>query len=800
MLSDKVHTSHLLETYWLSDRVHFWEDFCIWKGTITLPRRYEQIEWGENIWFIFLLLAIAHFDDQEIQKYTHTLLQEHEIQQLKNVFIFLKVYQKSRRSFFDKTEKYIQKTLDAISENITNTGSLWMFIKEKLQTKQVWSFEELVHEYIQFTQSLLESTKNNQTVEDKDNNGDDSESEETKQEPEWIEAHQEYSEHEWFSKERANEDSGIFWVIQPAVGYKYFYEQTLSIFNHKTGKFIQANAQQQKLEQTQPEKTNSIYTYPGKKWKIYHLPIDIHHLSVYNWNREEVEVFQDASGNYSLRFLQTCKTQIGIWKDPKIFESVQEEDTKKLYTGNKIDTSKFKTPQDILHVIQTTKKYKNISQSQLNTKNINHDTEVLFAADEFDCLPANKLFVILCRNIWFPARLITGIVAYNATNTKENTRETILSKTRWHAWSEVYIEGKWKIFDATPIKKDSNEQENNNQDLLKGAQEIMDTLSEEKPEDIDTFELRENIQEKVEHIHWDLENSIENIHFRSALEFVRDDAEEIIHHLQNIIENRKKIRGQQILWMQRKRKKWGLSTGDLRIDSRAIQRLSVWNTSIFTQKSKQKLTPNQEVQLQLQDLSLAIDISGSMWKLTGNWECWKKADYAYLSLVLLSLIAEKLDINFTQVTLFWDRIYTWSVPEIIETFCTRNEYNHANAEGIETCLKNIEHSSKWLAIVLSDWDLYSGSNFFNEQSKEILKKNPNIFILWYGMGKTASARITHKKAENGYTPTVIEYQMKEAENPKQAKWYPLEIYKNVVNQLKKDFTTIITQSNIDLEK
>ncbi len=770
--------TNILELYWLENQVKVWNKLSIWKWEITVPSSYLQTE--ESLWMIYLLLWVSKLDTKELDNYENKLLSPNELEQLKTLFQFLEVYRNSKESFFDKTNSYIEKVFDKISERIPKTSSLWAFVKEKLSYKNSSSFLDLVEEYIQFTQSYLEENNWWDLVVGEEENEDD------------------YYEHDWVSLEKINGDAEVLWVINPYLPGRHFSRKFFSSFNHKTWKFSRPRPSETELQKLNTNKKTFDYRCAWKKGRRYELFLDIHNLQISDWNEEEVRVFKKSDWNIFLHFLKNWQTTLKIIQKKQVFQERAERDSEIIYTWTKIDTSQFQTPQDIKNYIQSTKKYNTlVAQDQFNTGNTNKDLERLFEAPECDCLPANKLFIILCRNIWFPSRLVRWVSAYGTKNKKTKETKTIISGNRWHAWSEVFLDGKWVVFDATPFKQDENEQNNEEVDILENLEEVIEQASEEQNWKWDSLEIKKETDKTIEEVLETLDISIENPYFYDAYNFVKDDAKDIIEYIKKVLKDRKNREKQKSFKSQKVRKKRNRASWKVEINPKTIENLATGSINIFTKRLKPEEVKKEDIDTTLEDISLAIDISGSMGAMTWNWEAWQKSDYAYLCLVLLYLVAKWLGINFKKVVLFWDNVYEWTTEEILESFEVKKEANDANSLWIQSSLDSIKSSKKWLCIIISDWDWQKWQAFFNDESREILNNNKNLYTIWYGFWSDASQKLVGN-IKDWKVPTVIDFRMQEAKNEKQVKWYPLEVYSNTVGQLKRNLVNLMTQKNVEL--
>jgi PKD repeat protein len=243
-------------------------------------------------------------------------------------------------------------------------------------------------------------------------------------------------------------------------------------------------------------------------------------------------------------------------------------------------------------------------------------------------------------------------------------------------------------------------------------------------------------------------------------------------------------------------KRWQ-ANGRLKITPDSISRLAVWDPRIFEKKLKLKSQPNEDIDTRLKDISIAIDVSGSMWSITWNWQNWTKCDNAYLSVVLLYTVAKALNINFNNVVLFSDSIATLTPEEALKKI----EHiwwwsNWANTAWIKKAIKSIQNTEKWVVFVISDGDAATWTRFFDDESRKMLLQNKNLFVVWYGIWEDAISKLKDKIKWWKFT-TVIEYRMQEAKN-EQSKWFNVKEYSNLIEQFKKHLEQFMTASLIKL--
>ena len=783
ILKEKFGNSSMLELLWLcwlDWKVNFWNNLEIWDTVVVLPKSYKNFTWKKSIWAVHLFLNISLIDFSDLDDKKYNFLIENELTQLQNLYKILKAYEKSKSSFFEEIPNDIELIITNLSQSINKNSSLWQFLKVKLIEKNTeQNYDDLLQEYFFYKQNFLEQS-NTWKSDEQDN--------------EWINDYDSYSEHDWNIWESIEwEDLWVFWVIDPIVNSIYFSEKIFNWFNHNTWKFIKTDNSRNKLIFHDESQVTNYYSYSGNKWVTYVLPIERFNLKVYSWDSEEVEVFEDNDWNYTLKFLKDCKTNIWLKIEKNEYKELLDKTEDLLYTWGKIDISSFDNPFDIIKWIRENKKYKNVNQEQFTSNSINNDIEKLFEAEEFDCLQANKLFTVLCRSIWFPSRLVIWKSAYAKKDKDNNIAKTYLSKNKWHAWTEVFLDWKWQIIDATPVKNDNNDNLNENWDLLNSVEEIIE-VSDEQIWEWDKLEIKEAKNETREEVEFVLDKAINNQYFESALEYVKHDASEIVIYIQDKLKERKEEMQRRQLSAKKSKKKRRMSNWKIEVNSDTLIGFALWDPNNYTNKQKLTAKNISDIDTRLKDLSVAIDVSWSMWKLTWNWESWNKADYAYLSLVLVYLVCKNLDISFNKAVLFEDKIMSWTPEEILGKFYVW-WWNQVNDKWIGTSLKSIKDSTKWLCIILSDWDWATWQAFFNDDSRTIFKNNKNIYSLGYWLWKDAAWELK-ENITLWKIPTVIEFRMWEADNNKQTQWYPLENYKNLVPQLKKDLKRIMCESNV----
>lgn len=600
-----------------------------------------------------------------------------------------------------------------------------------------------------------------------------------------------YNEHDWVNLEPIKwEDPGVIWFLEPAIRKSYFVLQVLEWFNPKTQKFTTIKTNKTEIDTNSFEQVFSNYKVNWKKWTMYVLPLS-KDLKIIWYDNTKVKVFQDKYGKYFVKFLIDGSAELAIWYNTEENNFHTENTEKIIYTWNKIDLSQFKDRYELKKYIKN-KKYKNVSQRQFHWNDTNEYIENLFNSQEMDCLPANVLFTALARSLGYKTRLITWYQTYI------KDEKTYISLNKGHAWSEIFVDGRWLRVDATPTNTD--EQQNEEQDLDNLIENISEwdwngTLS-------DKFEIKkwnETLSDNFEIKKWKEEvanlldkiPNIESKYFSSALEYVRQDAEDIIFYIQNLLQQRREfLRKSKLRWKPKRRKQWQ-AWWKLKITPNSISRLAVWDPRIFEQNKKLKYKSDEDIDTRLKDISVAIDVSGSMWTLSWDWKRWTKLDNAYLSVVLLYVVSKGLDINFDTAVLFADEIVSWSPEKVLKKLEHISwGWNSANTIWIKEAINSIKNTTKWITFVISDWDSGTWTAFFDKESSNFLKQNKNLFVVWYGIWKDATSQLTWK-TKLWKTPTVIESRMEEAWN-EQSKWFNVKIYTNLVEQFKKHLESFMT--------
>lgn len=529
-------------------------------------------------------------------------------------------------------------------------------------------------------------------------------------------------------------------------------------------------------------------------------------MQVYGYDPAKCTIYENTWGNYTICYLQTGVVNVQVWpRGTKIISTTADETV--VYTGSVIDTSQRMKPGDIVAWIRKNKKYKNTSQQGFHTGDSNAYFENIYKADECDCLPANSFFVAMCRSLWYPARFHIWYKAY----TKQ--WKTYISKNQWHAYAEVFINGQRKIYDATPCRSDTDDQNNEWNSIEEMLEEWTDWdwkfdqwdddwdwLNQQKSSQEKFWEWSE-LKKKIWVTQWMVMNivkpDIDSPYFDSARKYVYADAVEIITYVRSLLKERDTQKKRtSMLWGKNKKWRHEQSSGDLRINFSSIQKLAVGDSRIFMRKKKISSHYDFTIDTLLSDVSLAVDISWSMWFVTGNRENWSKADHAYLTLVLLFILSQELDITFDEAILFGSHVVKWTVQDILQSFHTHNGWwNNANTIGIYTALQCIEHAKKWVCFILSDWDWATWTYFFDEQWKIILQKNKHIITLWYWLWEDATQTIwVFQWAEQ----SVIQSRMYENDCPQQSRGYNVKEYSNLVPVLKKHILMLMTQENMRL--
>ena len=741
---------------------------------IILPEGYKNLaKIDEILWLIIFVLERQHnkikedIDDKGV-------LTKLEKEQLLKLFEYLKTYHNLWESFIIDKRGKLKQFYKFLSKKIIAKWPLREFIKKTLIELPQLTIDELIDRYLEFKWLYLEDR--------------------CKQDwqcwlNEQLEENLTYYEHDWLQmwENIEWEDPWVIWILEPAVNKTYFVKNVLERWSRENMKFYQVNTEKYSIE---PDIYGDIITYykvSGKKWKRYILPLS-KDLKIVSFDSNKVNLLKDEYWRYFVEFLVDWEIELWIWRREEKEQFFTEYVKEIIYTGNKIDLSQFSSWKDLKRFIQS-KKYKNVSQIGFKRWWVNEYIENLFFADQMDCLPANILFVVLARSLGYLARLVIWYQTY------KKDWKLYISTNKWHAWSEIYINWQWLRVDATPVKTDN--QINEQDDLDSQVEMIQETWFEGEYNDIEIVEWKQTeIMEALDSL-----PDIESPYFRSAVEYVKRDAEEIIEYIKNLIEKRKEFLAKQKLRWEPKRKKRWLSTGKLNIDPSVIEKLAVWDPNIFEKNKKLKFKPNEDIDTTLKDIAIAIDVSWSMWSLTWNWESWTKSDYAYLSVVLLYLVAKWLWINFDTVVLFSDEVYKWSPEQVLKDlekiYSSLGKWNTGNTVWIKTALEAIKGTNKWVVFVISDGDGATWTAFFGKQSRQILKLNKNLYVVWYWIWKDAASKLENK-IERWKIPTVIEYRMKEAKNDRQSRWYPLIEYRRVVEQLKKHLEQFMLSKQIKL--
>lgn len=762
--------SSTIKLFFPKYHIEKWDKLFIDKENkkITLPGNIWWLTDEEVLWFILLI-----FEKKDIEEKKENInLSKLEKDQLEKIFSYIKTYHNTETSFmFDKKSK-IKLFLNKLAKNINAKWPLWEFIKDELTFLDIncKNINEFVEKYLDYKWQYLE-TKKTKSDEQEGNN---------------IEDEKWYYEHDGVNMEQMEwEDLWVIWYLDPEINKTYFVRWVLEKWNKETWQFNQVQTEKEKQEQEAFSPVLTTYFWQGRKWKLYVLSLS-KDLKPVSWDEEKIEIFKDAYWRYLFKLKQDWKFEINIWyrKEQEQFFDTDSVD-EIIYTWNNIDLSNFSDWKELKDFIRNKKYSTEVSQKWFKRwNNWNSYVENLFNAESMDCLPANVLFTILARSLWYKTRFVLGFSTY------KKDWKTYVSKNQGHAWSEIYLDWRWERIDATPINTD--EEQNEEGDIENQIEQIMEWEWIKK--EIDNLEIKHTSHELKKVL--DLPN-IESIYFKSAVEYVHKDAEQIVSYINHILKKRKEILNKQkIKWIPKKNKRW-LSSWTLSLNTNIIEKLAVWDPNIFERKRKMIPKLDEDIDTLLKDISIAIDVSWSMWSLTWNWENWSKLDNAYLSVVLLYLVTKKLWINFSKVITFSDEVWEFTPEEILEKmeFLWKG-WNTQNTNGIKQAIESIKNTQKWVVFVISDGDGETWQEFFNERSKKLLEENTNLFTVWYGIWEDASNKLL-KHAKHWKIPTVIEYRMDEAKH-KRSKWYPVENYSNLVEKLKEDLTKFMTQKDIML--
>jgi len=754
---------------------------------ITIPNNFSNLE--ENV-FLGLLFFLMNKKNPEIN-IENDNLSDLEKQQLSKVFSYLEIYNNIKEStLLDKKWK-IKKFLEFLWKKITAKWPLWEFMKNVLQNIddfENFDKDQFLQEYLDFKWRYLESQScKNCNI---DNNIED----ET-----W------YYEHEWDEnlEQMEWEDMWVIWYLHPAINKSYFVKSVLEKWNSKIWQFNQIATEKEELFPNPYPEILTIYNWQAKKWKQYVLPLS-KDLQPVAWDKNQIDVFKDSYGRYFFEAKQDGKFEIYIWEKKEQEQFFDEESVNEtIYSWNNIDLSKFDDWRKLRDFIKS-KKYRNVSQKWFKQGNDwNKYIENLFNADEMDCLPANVLFTILARSLWYQTRLVIGYIPY------KKDEKVYISTNQWHAWSEIFVDGKWKRVDATPINTDEEEQ-NEEWDIENMVEQIWEPDWSEKQdkdnsqdqESSETSDKEEKVVDfEIDHTKHNLKeilslSNIESKYFESALKYVYNDAMDIVNYINKILKQRKEKLNKQFIKRNKRKKRW-LPQWKLKINPKTISKIAVWDTNIFEKNTNPKDISNEDIDTLLKDISIAIDVSGSMGSLTWNWENGTKLDQAYLSVMLLYIVSKELEINFPKVITFSNEVWIFTPEEALQKLEQIWQWwNTQNANGINKALESIEATKKWVVFILSDGDGATGQEFFDDDSKKIIKKNKNLFVCWFGIGGDATSKLENK-IKWWKIPTVIEYRMDEAETDR-AKAYNVWNYRNLVPEMRELILKLMTEEKVSL--
>lgn len=785
--------------FWLE--IKYWEKVELWE-IITIPSSYKNLDINTQIWFCLLLKSMWLNKDQDFLKSELTSDFEHSqityISQIIFSFYFI-----SKKYLLTDTSKHTKKFIEKLKNNLLlNENILFKFLWENLENLE--NFRNKSHQKIyDFLVLNYINYKSSNSFNEKDTNNNSKSND-------WRAENDDLKQQDIEFWEQAEwQDNWVFCYFKPKIKWSFLYSsQVFETYNKKTNRF--ENAKKDKTEiypNHQLDKISIMYYTANIVWKMYSISLPKWY-KVSSFDNSKVKVYTDKYRKYYLTPLIPWEHKLDISIDEKNYDENNFWELSKdiIYSWNNIPRL-WNNPFEILSYIKKHKKYKETNQKKI--LDISFDTnsyfENIYLATEIECLTANMFFVAMCRNIWFPSRVIYWISSYNS----------YLSNNRWHAWSEVFIDWKWIELDATPTKKDDKDNKDNSWESIEEMcgsfwwdekDSDDEKLSGEKLNWVNYWESLqiEEIKQWASNI-LNLSQNLDEL-TSSAIKFVYNDYINIVKSLKSILDIRNTQLLKRKLWQKPKNFRSWLNDWELKITANTIQSLATWNTAIFQKMKRLKPNLDNDIDTLPNNISIAIDISGSMWRLNWNWNNPEKMESAYLSLVLLALICNEFNIDFN-VVLFSDQSFTIKEKlivnksinpkffnEIINIMWTKSSWNEANSSWIYDMLKTLYKSKKWIWIILSDWDWNNNAFFTKNWISQKVIEEKNIVVFWYWLWKDASF-------ENWYIDwkitTVIGNQLN-IWLPNKSRWYPLEDYEKIVQTLRGHLSAVFTQENMKL--
>lgn len=792
--------------FWIN--ISFGSEIKIDDKNITIPNNYKNLDDRIWVWFCLILSWMILSNDTNIeQNMILNDFENNEISQISKMIFASFVI--SKRYLLTNTFKYTDLFFNSLNVKLKiSNNKLFMYLWEIIQDiDSFWNkpiqeiYDKISLWYLNYKASLIEEESCNWSC-NKDNDWRWDTDELIQQDIEfWEQA-------EW-------QDVWVYAYFEPKLKWKFLFSSWVyEKFNLQNKRFEKADKNKIKVNPSKEDIVSTLHYTANNPQKLYTISLPKWY-KVVDFDTQKLEVFVDNYGQYTFKAKTPWEHKFGIeYTEENIFET--DSSLENIYTWNIIPNI-WENPFEILSWIQTKKKYKETNQKKLLdiSKDTNSYIENIYLAEEIECMTSNMFFVAMCRRIWYKARLIAWISSYH------KTEKSYLSNNRWHAWSEVYINWKWIELDATPIKKD-NEDNKSCESSWESIEEMINNIWDED-ENNNKSEPKKNTEEKQNQANYwqtkqqeeirkwiadilDLSQNIDTI-TKSAIDFVYKDAQEIVQYIKYIEKLRQENEVKRKIWIKNTRTKRWLTNGNMVIDSDTIQRLSVWDPRVFEKKVKPQTNPENDTDTSLSKVSIAIDISGSMGKINWNWEVPQKMESAFLSIVLLSLICKELKIDLNIVLfsnesfvinekfLSWNNLNLKFYNEIIEIISSRSFWNNANASWVHSMLQSLVLEKKWVWIIFSDWDGNSNA-FFTDvwESRKIIKDN-NLVVLWYWLWEDASASAW---MNNWEILTVIEKQLDTWDFSK-TRWYPLIKYQEVVKKLREDLASIMTQKKVKLK-
>lgn len=155
------------------------------------------------------------------------------------------------------------------------------------------------------------------------------------------------------------------------------------------------------------------------------------------------------------------------------------------------------------HIIRTKKYSTKVQWTLRNKSNSKNYVQHLDESPLLECFSANTLFVALCRELWFSARLVVGHMIQSVS--KEGKAH--LTSNNGHARSEIRDEvtKQWIRFDATPTVKEDGDKSNEN--AQEDKKDENDKSGEQAEDNFWDQESQESDQESKKKEQWEFKDN-----------------------------------------------------------------------------------------------------------------------------------------------------------------------------------------------------------------------------------------------------------------------------------------------------